>query len=152
MEFSHPCSSLFSTHSLSQTHTHAKHRLIIVTRWPSNRCCEQCGSQATPALLCLAPPPPLWSTQRDPETRSSCLFLSPAVSFLSLDTAHAKARLFVSTCILRHNNGALKHTHSWLDTVHCSLHTNALRRVRACQQAPVNLLEPSCECQILRSC
>lgn len=48
--------TLCSPNTRAHTHsfTHAKHRLAVVTCWPSNRCCEQCESQATPALLCCS--------------------------------------------------------------------------------------------------
>lgn len=47
-----------AVHSSPRTHMHkrtrARHRLAAVTRWPSNRCCEQCESRATPALHCCS--------------------------------------------------------------------------------------------------
>ncbi len=55
-------------HTHMHKHTHAKNRLAVVTHWPSNRCCEQCESWATPALLCCSTsssgPQPLIQTQR----------------------------------------------------------------------------------------
>lgn len=100
IEFTHPCSSLFSTH------THAKHRLIIVTQWPSNRCCEQCGSQATPALLSSAPSSTsfLVHAVRPRETQFLPLPLPSHVTSEPglLHVPHPPSWLFI--CHLRDNN------------------------------------------------
>lgn len=77
IEFTHVCSSLFSTHMRKRTH--AKHRLAVITHWPCNRCCEQCESRVTPALLCCSTSSLVHGpTSRESESHSSCLSPSTA--------------------------------------------------------------------------